>query len=638
MVRMRKKPKEDSGNSHKIAFTVNPATSRSWSHLWFARLLMVMTLVAVFSGCTLPKAGQQKITLKISRTQANQKAANQTLMQGPSALSFPSGYTLCFAVNVMADDIPGTQLNSCTPKVALHAGFVPENQEMVLMVPQGTGRKFEIFSYLSQDGTCPATATQTDLEAIDYSRVYAVGEASNIEISGADVPISITANFPGSDHNLEADLGLTSCSGAITPPPTPTPTPVVLPNTVRDFDFTTASLPSELMVQRSSPAKFTNGVGLLDSVSGYMPRFAWDTATQTAIGLLVEPSSTNELTYSDQFNTNWVMVDSTLYPGMGTSPTVANTPANRVVDNDSAGSNISYVYQSVPGLPQGYYSASVYVHADTSTQVALWVEEPAVMCAGAKANVVAQTSGPLEICSSQSGLGIEPMANGWVRLWVSFYHSSPSNTIYIKLVPAWGPSGFRDDTYTGAAYFWGAQLEQGMGPSTYISSLSAPTTRDGDIVSFTTTSFMNLTGGAIAVEAGTKGFTHLGNRGLVGWYQDTLNSMDLLYQASLGASQFKTATTMGQGPTLQGASLPANVMKKFGFSYDGPANTVVFGETGTAATATTTPIPPSLNTLYLGCSAGCHDGLAEQFNGVIKRFQYYNTPLTPAQMDLATAP
>ena len=88
--------------------------------------------------------------------------------------------------------------------------------------------------------------------------------------------------------------------------------------------------------------------------------------------------------------------------------------------------------------------------------------------------------------------GMSRYKNGWYRLWVSFQPiSTGSHTLLL-----------RPDAWSGlySALFWGAQLEQGTFPTSYIPTTTSTVSRAADIANLFDLSFMNPSQGSFIVD------------------------------------------------------------------------------------------------------------------------------------------
>lgn len=130
-----------------------------------------------------------------------------------SALAHYEGFRKkCYAVVVSAADIVGGSGNACTPKFGLTAGFVAAGGSVDLEIPNGTGRKFELYMFLQKPGEnnpCPVMSSALSNEQL--AQTYLVGVKENIALEGGTVNIEFTENFPGLSQHLAQQSGVEAC-------------------------------------------------------------------------------------------------------------------------------------------------------------------------------------------------------------------------------------------------------------------------------------------------------------------------------------------------------------------------------------------------------------------------------------------
>lgn len=107
------------------------------------------------------------------------------------------------------------------------------------------------------------------------------------------------------------------------------------------------------------------------------------------------------------------------------------------------------------------------------------------------------------IGSAISNYGIENINNSWKRLWISFNATAGNNVIQIS-----GASGDGGVNYAGTGYstnspdfyVWGAQLETGDYPTSYIYTANASATRVKDDLRYASTNHIGLNEGTLFCE------------------------------------------------------------------------------------------------------------------------------------------
>ena len=219
------------------------------------------------------------------------------------------------------------------------------------------------------------------------------------------------------------------------------------------------------------------------------------------------------------------------------------------------------------------------------------------------------------------------MGNGWYKLTVTFTLASTGTfVVAIGALPDGETSQiwFPTNDFNGA-YFWGAQLEQGSFPTSYIKTTGSQVTRSADTGSLDTTlDWFNLSEGTFYVNAkfqlessaagigsysnstNRNGFSRSGS----GWqfYVDTINDA-----ATISNRLFDSTTGYALGNEVKLAGV-YKIGEYTGISVNG------FFELGTVKTLNNGVYVPN-NTLYFA-------KLGSEESSYIKKISFYPTRLT----------
>jgi len=235
-----------------------------------------------------------------------------------------------------------------------------------------------------------------------------------------------------------------------------------------------------------------------------------DYSNGTCPSLLVEPQRTNLLTWSSSFdNGAWSKENATSIGNISTSPS-GIFDADTITDNSTLSRHI--IYQSFSGDLSISRTFSTYAKQNTLRYLALGVTNggdldayTAIFDLQTGTATDTNTTGSATISAS-----IEDAGNGWYRCSVTGTMTSGTANYF----PIIGTSDRPDFTgvlinnnfpsYSGTGkdlLIWGAQLEVGSYPTSYIPTQGASVTRNADVISKTgISSLIGQTEGTLFVD------------------------------------------------------------------------------------------------------------------------------------------
>jgi hypothetical protein len=340
---------------------------------------------------------------------------------------------------------------------------------------------------------------------------------------------------------------------------------------------------------RASTATFVGSDGLIQSAAINAARFDHDPVTLACKGLLIEESRTNQILQSENFGTTWALVNATTSLNAATAPD-GSTNADKII-NTSGG---------VQGRAQQSFALSgsnVYsVFAKASEWG--WVHIAPLQSLGGVwfdlTNGTIGTQNPGFVGS------ITSFGNGWYRCVVQF--TGISNPLTARIHPTNANTVFTLGDGTSGVFVWGAQLEAGSFPTSYIPTTTASVVRSVDICSISGanfTSFYNNAAGTFVSESMIANLT--GNtRGIAQIDSGTGADNVIRHNYSLSDGGFNTLLRANlDTPTVLSATTGAvSTIQKRATAYAGTS----FASTtngGAVATVTRT-FPVGLNTMKIG--------------------------------------
>jgi hypothetical protein len=296
------------------------------------------------------------------------------------------------------------------------------------------------------------------------------------------------------------------------------------------LNFTTASLDPRVSFTRAlATATRVNSSGFIEVVSADAPRFDYDPISKVCKGLLIEEQRSNILTFSDSLAlTGWAGANSTrlattvLYPaGLSGGSSLTDTATND--------RHIAFkIFTSAAAT----YCQSMYFAKGTLRYVQIQLAGPVTsygVIADLETGVITDTNSVGVVVGQFHG--IEDAGNGFWRVWCG--HTITAGTSYAivatsnSATPAYSASG--NPTYAGTGqllYAYGAQVEVGTFPTSYIPTAATGLTRNADVATISGsnfTSFWGATQGGAQVQAISS--TVSGIRPLVQFDDNTANEI-----------------------------------------------------------------------------------------------------------------
>jgi hypothetical protein len=389
---------------------------------------------------------------------------------------------------------------------------------------------------------------------------------------------------------------------------------------------------------RASTATFFNSAGVLTSAAVDAPRFDFNPSTLAAQGLLVEESRTNLLSYSDDFgNAAWTKGGATVSTDTTTAPT-GTTVADSLIEDSSTGTH--RCYRTTTGTTNtNAYTFSAFIKANTRSRVYMAIVEGATFSRQGNANFDLSAGNVISFSTGLNGATggaatITPIGNGWYRCTYTITLGGTDTSILtdFQLINT-GTNRNYTGNGTSGLFIWGAQLEAGAFPTSYIPTTTTALTRAVDLASVNTLSpWFNASTGTIYAEflrnttpaASTfPQFVNIddgtvNNRLAV----STNSSRNLRGQVAIGGT-FTTISTAN--------AYTEGVVSKLALGYQA-LNHAAVANGGTAATDTTVNVPSGLTTMRLGDQSGG----AGNVNGYLRRITYYPRRLSNAELQAIT--
>ena len=260
-----------------------------------------------------------------------------------------------------------------------------------------------------------------------------------------------------------------------------------------DFVVTRATTPT------AGQATRVNSRGLIETVLDNVPRLDYPLGGITAgcPALLVEPSATNSMFYSQSINSWPTKTGLTITDNNAISPD--GTQNASYIQQTIGGATVSLVSAVVTVATAQPQSVSFYAKAGQVTSVTFQLGTPALWVGSTRVRfTIDLLTGAISVITGTGTASSVAVGNGWYKYSVVTAATIGSGTTSIQTVTG---AIFSPNSGDGF-YLWGAQWEQNsLVPTSYIPTTTAAITRGAETISKTgVSSLIGQTEGTIYAE------------------------------------------------------------------------------------------------------------------------------------------
>jgi hypothetical protein len=362
--------------------------------------------------------------------------------------------------------------------------------------------------------------------------------------------------------------------------------------------------------------------GLIEkAIAANAPRFDYNPSTGESLGLLVEEARTNICLQSENLDVTWSSVSNGVSTAnSGIAPDGTNT-AFLVIDDESTGTGNVAFNQAITFATSTTYVVSIFAKASGLDWIRI---QPVNLGALAISAYFDLTNGVVgaTVGADNTSEFIEDYGNGWFRCGIVFESdvADTAGNIQLYISDGDGDVSVALDG-TSSILVWGAQLEAGAFPTSYIPTVAASVTRNADVVTTTDLSWLNASAGSFYAKASI-----LSTARTVAGRVFNVSDADASDQLNLyvETNEIPAWTTLHSSDTDGSITVTAiSAATDFEAAVCYADDDLAFYQDGAAGTPDTTaaiPLAGTPTTFFVGDRSGSDRPL----NGHIKELRYYN--------------
>jgi hypothetical protein len=369
-------------------------------------------------------------------------------------------------------------------------------------------------------------------------------------------------------------------------------------------------------------------------------RFDHNPTTGESLGLLVEEQRTNLLLRSEESdNASWNLSQATTVSANSIVSPSGQVTADKIVETIANSTHYRGAFFTLAANIT--CTVSVYAKAGERRYTALQLTPDGTNYIWCTFDLQLGTASTPVNAGNGSGATatIQALPNGWYRCSLTGIPSStvanPGLAIYLLNANVNLSLAVYTGDGTSGIHIWGAQLEAGAFPTSYIPTTTAAVTRSADVASITGSAFSSWyrqDEGTVFAEASTFGNVATGGILRLVDSADTGKRIRLSYTSGTNLvylvvdSTTQTSATLAAGLTINTSNKGAAAYQVDNFAGSANGLAPVLDTLGT--------VPSSLNTAQIGADGSTSNTI---LNGTIRRLVYWRQRLPNSTLQTLTS-
>ena len=392
--------------------------------------------------------------------------------------------------------------------------------------------------------------------------------------------------------------------------------PILRPSLLLDF-ANSKQVDPRITFTRASTASYYDAQGVLRTAASGVPRIDFDPVTGECKGLLIEEARTNRCPSSADIG----------FGGWGNGTNIQVLGRSIAPDGTITATVFGYL-----GAGHAFSIILVPVSAGETVTVSAYLRLKAgTLQSGIGASLIVDDA--LDVRTSlYTGVEGTPVLDGtWRRHSITITNGNTAGTLRFYVAADFAPGTEIE--------VWGAQIEAGASPTSYIPTSTAATTRAADVASMTGTNFSEWyrqDEGTLVVVADFSATTTDSSTRLIFAAGDSVsfNETMYLYRSSSAATVVPVIVDGGVSQLIDTSLMSASVGVAFGAALAYKLNDFGGSANGGGLFTDSSVTVPTVNSLALGCASW----VAGHFlNGHIQRLAYYPKRLTNLELQSLSA-